>query len=144
MRTVTKNNKTANVGNSTGVLPAGTRVWKATRNYDKGGTSRTVLVELITLGDGVIPREARRKVGLRKCRVPAAYVVKQTVLGNWAEGARTITTEEVNESESFHDFRFHYKTGEVVRPDHWNNDHLATCTSGIHVFRTPEEARRYA
>lgn len=135
---------TSNIGNDDGKLPKGTIVWKKTRS-DRYGN---VIVKLKVLADGVVPTCSRTSdtYSGRKCRVP-----KAKVLGMWgcdSRATRNGLTKRLGSkrevSYSTHDCSFKYEVGKVVRPVYpFNSDAHSVCTSGIHVFRTKQEALDY-
>lgn len=92
------------------------------------------------LQDGVIaklriPSEAKRvstPVG-RKCRAEYAEVISMVDKSG----------SEVAIAKSRHDESFVYRVGEIVRPDHFDDDWRIECAPGIHFFITRQEAVDY-
>jgi hypothetical protein len=127
-----------------GVIPAGTTVWKKSRDSS--------IIELIVLEDGLIPTKLRKQIqfktqqvslqsdycttkynNFRKCRVPKAYVVSITD----CDGKLTYS------AASYEDAYFIYKVGSIVVPDSFDSNPDEICTHGIHVFLSREEAVAY-
>lgn len=89
-------------------------VWKACQG---------VLVRLL------IPAKAKRTASLvgRKCRAEYAKVL-------WTAKPLPVSWRKKG--------RITYATGEIVRPDKYDDDPRVECTHGIHFFLTKEEAER--
>jgi hypothetical protein len=100
----------------TSICPEGTLIgWKKCRN--------NVIVKL------EIPAEAKRSNATgRKCRAEYAKVLE--VIG-----------AEVGISQ--HDCDTEYRTGEIVKPDKWDDNRWDECSNGIHFFITRLEAENY-
>ena len=76
----------------------------------------------------LVPAKARRTASLvgRKCRAEYVKVLSAPV-----------------DAIGLHDETFVYRTGEIVRPDSYDDDIRIECTHGIHFFLTKEEAEDY-
>ena len=70
-----------------------------------------------------------------KCRCSKAKVASATDL----EG----NSVEATEFQSLHDASFIYRLGETVEEPEYDGDIRVECTTGIHFFKTFEEARDY-
>ena len=83
-----------------------------------------------------IPARAKRTASLcgNKCRAEYAEV-----LAIWDCNGRPI-----EKAESEYDWGTAYKTGEIVRPDSYDDDIRVECTNGIHFFMTKAEAESWA
>lgn len=85
-----------------------------------------------------IPEEAARSSGTgRKCRCQFARVMSIT-------GATSETeNEEIENAVSYFDPDFHYRVGDMVYPDRWDQDRWNECSHGIHFFMNKREALNY-
>ena len=128
-----------NVGNSTGVIPAGNIVWKKALV-----SGRQCIVKLALTADAVVPFGSSNytppgKTWLRKCRGPEAVVLGVYDIINYGMVRKsTLTT-----ATSIHDPGFTYTVGEKVLPNHWDSNRYNICTGGIHFYRSMREALRH-
>lgn len=132
---------TDNVGNDNGIIPAGTIVYKKCRSAENATSHdgpRRVIVKLIVLEEGIVPISARRSGASRKCRIPKGYVSEIFVCADsrlYQRGSRRTVAYSIK------DRKFRYKVGSIVTPKQkFNKDPEIECTSGIHVYRTLQEA----
>lgn len=141
---------TANVGNKTGILPAGTTVWKKVEahylNHNGLKVSGRCVLEMVVVEDGLVPYEAKKPLPTavynhnnRKCRVPLVYV--KAVHGTTTGYGAIATIPAGATFHAIHDGS-EYKVGELRRPDFWNTS-KDQCAAGIHCFRTKVEAESY-
>lgn len=112
-------------------------VWKKLVTKDwVGGPGGELLCKLR------IPARARRVEPLasvqtfqkRKCRAEWAVVVSIENLN---------TRKKVKKGYSLHRADFEYEVGKKVVPHRFNKSERLVCASGIHFFKTKEEAARY-
>jgi hypothetical protein len=161
-----------NVGNQTGIVPAGTIGWKKVCTYDDDelvpdallGDGYRLLAKMVRLRlveDGVVPfservpysggKSPRRRFWVshntvRKCRAPAVKV-----LGVYYVFARRpdvdlkgkLVLVPATLGRSLHEYVFVYRPGQVVRPHRFDKNADDVCTAGIHFFRTFHEALGY-
>jgi hypothetical protein len=146
--------KDENIGNLSGVIPAGTIVYKKVRvradtkksvMYDDQPNVKAIAKLLVT-EDGVVPLDASRTLpdrplhssDLRKCRVRAAKVLSIRVVGRTYGNVKK---RNRTKAYSLRDSTFEYHVGREVRSKlEFDADREQTCRSGIHVYRTYREA----
>jgi hypothetical protein len=104
-------------------------VWKKAHYIDKDGVTQDGIVKLL------VPAKAERSNATsRKCR--GQYAVDK---GHFTlDGKRTR-----KDFTSIYDSDFVYKVGETIRPNGWDENRWAECSSGIHFFITRWEAEHY-
>jgi hypothetical protein len=134
---------TDNVGNKTGILPAGTTVWKKVDFTTPDNRGGRCILEMVVVEDGLVPGEAKATYNPntvtmhsgRKCRVPLVYVKAVHNAPNQnpvPPGSTFIAIHDCSE----------YKVGELRRPDTYDRS-KRQCAAGIHCFRTRKEAEAY-
>jgi hypothetical protein len=77
----------------------------------------------------LIPENAKRVGGTigRKCRAEFVRVLEDVC--GWSTHNR--------------EFKYNYKSGDMIYPDSFNSDITQECTNGIHFFITRKEAEEY-
>lgn len=153
MNLKTESNRTKNLGNDDGILPCYSsevsykQLYYYKKTYNKKH-NKSYLVVLHPTANGVVPEgEARKefdpKQGQeRKCRLPSANVIAVYEITKTNKLGKKLSDKIVTWSS--HDKMFPYVVGARVTPRYpFVPSVNATCTSGIHVFRTVTEALNY-
>lgn len=139
-----------------GIIKAGTVVYKKVYQWSADNSNgRGFVLEMIALGDGIIPIDNRlpgkMTVAIRKCRVPLVYVVKAYPWKEFITGSNLYGWHSIKpENDALFTDRpflaygdYQYRVGTVATPDSYDNNPNAECTNGIHCFLTREEAEAY-